>query len=50
MAGTAFPDITDRADIEVLVRNFYRDAAMERLLCGVSASGDAPIEPVWRRS
>jgi hemoglobin len=24
-------------------------AAMERLLAGVSASGDAPIEPAWRR-
>lgn len=24
-------------------------AAMERLLSGVSASGAAPIEPMWRR-
>lgn len=24
-------------------------AAMERLLAGVSASGTAPIEPIWRR-
>ena len=42
-------DVVDRIDIELLVRNFFRDAAMERLLSGVSASGSAPIEPMWRR-
>jgi hypothetical protein len=51
-------DIVDRHDIELLVRSFYRDAAMddllgpaamERLLAGVSAEGGAPVEPMWRR-
>lgn len=31
-AGPAYRDITERADIDVLVRNFYRDAAMDDLL------------------
>jgi hemoglobin len=32
MIAAANRDITDRHDIEVLVRNFYRDAAMDDLL------------------
>ncbi len=32
MIGTANPDIVDRDDIELLVRNFYRDAAMDDVL------------------
>jgi hemoglobin len=37
-AVTAYRDIAERADIDVLVRNFYRDAAMDDLLGPVFAA------------
>jgi hypothetical protein len=48
-ACETLPDIARCHDIERLVREFDRAAAMDDLLSGMSAPGAAPVEPVWRR-